>query len=108
MQPAVKKYNSHSTHNGACNERLNSSDDPKDNRRDPDKLPVPPLNHHRVHSSDKMDPDDIDQRPEQSKAEHGPCIVEVDRLRAADGERPVQRWELGWFVRKWTWVDHGL
>jgi len=55
-----------------------------------------------------MDADNVDQRPQQSEAEHGRSIVEVYCLRTADRERPVERWELGWIVWKGSWVDHGL
>ena len=55
-----------------------------------------------------MNADDVDQRPQQDEAENGRGIVEVDGLRASDRERPVERWELGWFVGKGSWVDHGL
>jgi hypothetical protein len=55
-----------------------------------------------------MDADNVDERPEQSEAEHRPGVVQVDGLRAAHRERPVQAWELRRLVRKWTRVDHGL
>lgn len=55
-----------------------------------------------------MDPDYVDQRPQQDEAEDGRGVVQVDRLRAADGERPVEGWELRWFVGKGSWVDDCL
>jgi hypothetical protein len=89
---------SHPTNDRASDQRLDASNNSKDDRSDPDELPVPPLNGHRIHSGDKVDSDDINQRPEQSEAEHAPGIVQVDRLRAAHRERPVQAWEFGWRV----------
>ena len=98
MQVCLQKHYSHSANNRASDESLDASDDSKHDRSDPDEFPVSPLDGHRIHGGDEMDPDDINQRPEQSEAEHGPGIVEVDRLRAAHRERPVQAWELWWRV----------
>ena len=101
-------FNIHSSNHGPCDQGLDSSDESEDDGCDPDQLPVPPLDHHRVHGGDEMDADDVDQRPQQNEAENRRRIVEVDCLRAADRERPVERWELGWFVWNGSWVDHGL
>lgn len=94
----MQEHYSHSTDNRAGDQGLDASDDSKDDWGDPNELPVPPLNSHRIHGGDEMDPDDIDQRPEQSEAEHGPGIVQVYCLRAAHRERPVQAWEFWWRV----------
>jgi len=94
----MREYYSHPTNDRASNQRLDTSNNPKDDRSDPDKLPIPPLNGHRIHGGDEMNSDDIDQRPEQGEAEHGPGIVQVDCLRAAHRERPVQAWEFRWCV----------
>lgn len=74
-QVTVSEYYSHSANNRARNKSLYASDNSKDDRSDPDEFPVSPLDGHRIHGGDEMDPDDINQRPEQSEAEHGPGIV---------------------------------
>ena len=94
----MRKDYSHSTDNRASDQSLDASNNSKDDRSDPDELPVPPLDSHRIHSGDEMDSDDIDQSPEQREAEHGPGIVKLDRLRAAHRERPVQAWKFWWRV----------
>lgn len=58
------KRHSHSADHRSCDQGLDASNNAEDYRRDPDKSPVLPLDHHGVHGSDEMDSDDIDERPE--------------------------------------------
>lgn len=67
--------NIHSSNHGPRNQGFDSSDEPKDNWCDPDQLPVPPLDHHRIHGGDEVDADHVDQRPQQDEAENRRSIV---------------------------------
>lgn len=81
--------------NGACNQALEGADGGKRRRHSPDELPVSPLDDAGPQGDDQVDAADEQQGPVDGEAQDVRGAVEVEGLRGAGGEGPVERGEGG-------------
>jgi hypothetical protein len=90
----IPKY-SQSTDNSPTNQRLNATNNRKQDRCDPYQLPIAPLDNAGPERDDEMYAANEQQGPVDSEAENVARVVEVVGRGGAGGERPVERGEDG-------------
>src|SRR5690349_12686683 len=89
----MPKYNLQPADDSPSNEGLDPSHDGEHRYGNPYQFPVPPLDYARPERCNQMYTADKEKRPVHGEAQDVARIVEVERLRRAWWERPVERRE---------------